>query len=226
MSVWGTPLLTGGGDGAAPSLSPMLLSPYGAASYRLVGGRVLTGFHNNYGFLAPADDSGAWLDVDWSGAWEIGCAFSQGDVSGHFVLFGEENSTSRSSDVPGAEVNGTTLGRGVSTSGGTAWAHWYNFSGVTIGADRWFFFRLTYEPATKPLTSALTGDFSDYVTHSVTLSAHPYHNASYRLGFGGLMRSGVFSKASGRLDLWNTYIKVNGALVWGAYTGAFPTEGG
>ena len=221
MSVWGNPLLISRGQECPPTLSPMLLSPYGATSYRLVGGRVLTGFHRTYGFLAPADASGNWLDVDWSGDWEIGCAFSQGDTNGHFVLFGEENSTSRSSDVPGTEVNGTTLGRGVSTNGGTAWADWYNFSDVTIGANSWFF-RLAYDPTTKTLTSALTGDFSDYATYIITLSAHPYHSSAYKLGFGGLMRSAVFSKASGRLDLWNTYIKANGTLIWGAYTGSFP----
>ena len=226
MSLWGNPLLlSGGSDAPDPVPGTALLSPYGAASYRLVGGRVLTGFHKTYGYLAPADAAGNWRDFDWSGAWEIGCAFSQGDTSGNFTLFGELNSTSRFADVPGAELAGATLGRGISTAGATTWSNWYNFSGVTISADKWFFFRMAYDPSTMTLTSALSDDFSAFTSHSLTLSAHPYHSASYKLGFGGLMRSDAHTKASGRLDLWNTYIKVNGALAWGAYTGAFPEEG-
>lgn len=205
-------------------LSTMLLCPYGASStaFRLVDNRVLTGFHNLYGFIAPSDISGNWLIFDWREKWEIGCAFLKSKSSGNYTLFGEESNNTRWADIPSAEISESTLGFGVSTVGNNTWTIWINFN-TSIQLDKWYFMTFAYDPSTKIVTGRLTDDFQTYETHTQQLEDDPYYNSTYKLGFGGLMRQQAHANGAGDMDLFNTYIKINDVITWGHFTGAFPT---
>ena len=205
----------GGGD----INNTMLLSPANATSYGIVNGRVITGFNASYGFVAPAGSSG-WMDVDWSGAWEIGVAFKVNDTNGNFALFGNQSTTTDYSSVPSIELMGADLAYGISARAND----WDVFEWVkqSLLANTWYFVTMSYDPATMVATARITTDFSHYDQAAYTMNAAPYHNANRKIGFGGLTKNASHTKAGAHIDLYNTYIKISDNIVWGGFNGAFP----
>lgn len=206
-------------SGGASPVNRVLLSPGYANTFSLIQGRVATGFNASYGYLAPADNNG-WMDIDWSGDWEIGVAFKVDSVSGNFALFGQESSTSDFSAVPSIEVIGTDLDFGISSQA-NAW-DLFIYVAQNLVANTWYFVSTSYDHSTMVVTNRITTDFTQYDQVTNTLSAAPYHNSNRKIGFGGLVRNSSHTKTGAYIDLHNTYIKVSGSIVWGAFTGAFP----
>ena len=168
-------------SGGTASQGQLKLSPFYLANYTTYkpyfDGRTLTGFEATRCYIAPENTTG--YAVNWSGKWEIGCAFMQKDTTGNFCLFGRMDSSDYAS-VPSAELIGTRLWRGISTSGGTTWTDGYNFD-ATISANKWFFVRISYDPDTMILRSELTDDFITFATHDYQMSSPPI--AQERIAF-------------------------------------------
>ena len=204
--------------GGSEAIGKTLLSPGAASEYGIVNGRIVTGFNASYGFVAPANNSG-WLDVDWTGAWEIGVAFKVDNTSGNFALFGNESATTDFSSVPSIELLGDGLAYGISSQSDS----WGVFAWVkqNLSANTWYFVTMSYDPNTMIVTCRITTDFVNYEQVTYTMTAAPYHSSNRKIGFGGMTKDQAHTKTGAYIDMYNCYIKYEGTMVWGAYSGEF-----
>lgn len=189
-------------------------------------GRIVTGFSTSLHVVPmKAQNPSQTLDVDWSGSWEIGCAFNYADdtVNQNFCIWGVGNSGSRYADIPVAEVMQQKLCFGISSVGNTTWDNWFDVANLDIAVGQWYFCSMSYDPSTKTVHYTCTSDFQNYYEiPDYVMANDPYYNSSKYLAFCGLLRSNNFILRKGQIDLYNTYIKVNGQIVWGMFTGEFP----
>ena len=219
--------VSGGGGSVTPLFTnKTLLNPNYSQTFALVDGRIVTGFHATYGFIAPYNGT-AWMDFDWTNDWEIGVAFKVATTSGNFSLFGVENNTSYYAACPGAEVINGSIGFGVSASrdSWTLFDYIPSSQGNTkysVQSDKWYFLSLSYDSTAQKVTAKITDDFESWATKEDAFTQTPYTNSSYKIGFGGLIKNSGHTQASACIDLYNTYIKTNGAIAWGCFTGELP----
>lgn len=184
--------------------------------------RIVKNFSASYP-LIPADENNAWLDVDWSETWEIGCAFKVTDLTGNFALFGVCSNATSFSAAPSVEYMASehNIGFGISTNKTNAWTM-FNIIKENVIADTWYFIKCGFNLNTMKVYADITEDFINWEHHEYELEQTPIHNNSSRLGFGGLVKNNSHVSAFGMIDLFNTYIKVNGTMLFGAYSESFP----
>ena len=209
-------------SGSAPKLSKVDYSIGSGSQPMLSDGRYLSGFASMAGYGAfPRDDSGNWLDVDWSDDFEIGARFkaSAFPSSGNTTIFGSGVSGSMTYAPDVYFWNGSTAYITLSTDGSTSAVD--TALNYTFQTDTWYFVRLKFTLSTLNLKIEVSTDMENFTTaYNGTLASVPYHSSA-SICIGGMAQSSNYASNNIVVDTFNTYIKDDsGSIVWGAYKGA------
>ena len=211
-------------SGSAPKLSKVDYTIGSGSQPMLADGRYLSGFASMSGYGAfPRDDNGSWLDVDWGEDFEIGSAFkvSSFPSSGNMTIFGCGISGSMNYAPNVYFWNGSTAYITLSENGSSSAVD--TALNYTFQTDTWYFVRAKFTKSTLNLKIEVSTDMSNFTTaYNDTLAAVPYHDAA-SICIGGMAQSANYASNKISIDLYNTYIKSGGNMVWGALSLALPS---
>ena len=170
-------------------------------------------FESQYACFYPSNGQGTRLDVDWGQPFEICVVFKRSQAhSNSMVLFGAE--TGSYPAAPSIELgNSGNIWCGFSTNG-SSWTHSIAFDsndGLTIQNDTVYKVVATWDGTDYTVT---IDDGSNEFSKTITPGNAHYHNSSYLLCFGGMMRSSYHYARWIKMYLPDMYIKSNGVTVW------------
>jgi hypothetical protein len=164
-------------------------------------------------YFQPLNSQGAILDVDWSKPFEICVSFKyEQTISRSMVLFG---SVDNFYYAPSIEISANSAGIWCGyTTNGNSWNNNINFSssdGLVLQSDTKYIIKAMYD-GTNYIVSI--DDGTNIISKSIIVSPH-YHNSNYKIGFGGIARSGNHCATYVQMYLPEMYIKQNGVKLWG-----------
>jgi len=214
--------IEGGGGGKEIDISKADYSIGSATNPKVNNGRILSGFANMNGYHSrPLDESGNWIDVDWSESFEIGVAFKFTAFPAYQGITGDGNNNSwRKAPRMDYDNSEGKIDLCISSDGSTLAIDAYLDYSLVI--NKWYFVKLKFVKSTMTLTVDITEDFIIYTNlYNNTMAAAPYHDAA-SLCFGGDAQQSNMTSNTFFIDTYNTYIKDDtGSIIWGAYAGAF-----
>ena len=180
--------------------------------------------NSNYRSIYLSPEKMSSIGLDPTKDFEIGCAFKLKDTNNLFTLFAVIANSSHFAAFPSMEVSRQLdFGRGYALSANvdTAWTNYTNFT--TVALNTWYFARMRYDATNQSLTSEITTDFVSFVSDVATVTGGPKLNSTYGFGFGAF-GTATDRSATAMIDLYNTYIKKENTIVFGCFTGQFPTD--
>lgn len=214
--------IEGGGGGIVVDISKVDYQIGSSGSIKTTDGRVLSGFASMNGYHArPLDESGNWIDVDWSESFEIGVAFKFTAFPAYQGITGDGNNNSwRKAPRMDYDNSEGKIDLCISSDGSTLAIDAYLDYSLVI--NKWYFVKLKFVKSTMTLTVDITEDFIIYTNlYNNTMAAAPYHDAA-SLCFGGDAQQSNMTSNTFLVDTYNTYIKDDtGSIIWGTYAGAF-----
>lgn len=207
MSVIGNPITLGGGNNSGDQTTNGILA--NANIYVSQGRYVKSGGGNTAVFYMKNPNSFSTLDVNWSQPFEIFVTFKWVSVGIVNTLCGSATS-GKYYYTPSIELQESTVWAGFSTNG-SSWANTIGFN-ISWQADLWYTLKYEWDGSTFTLT---VNDGSQDYTSSVAQTTGHYHNASQLMVFFNVAQRTSKWGDDIILDLYNTYIKSNGTMVWG-----------
>ena len=212
-------MIPSGGGGSAVPLPEMDLMELSSYPTKLANGRIIGPFpQNSYVGVRPVfSDS---LDFS-SDKWALGAAFMLTSITQSGVIWGNSGGPGYAVTPNFEALSSGSIGVGIGKANST-WGNWITAS--SLSANQWYFIEVSYDPATNTETIISTTDFVNFTTNTYQISFQIVSgdNSSYmRLGRFPSGYSGHMSSYL-HIDLLNTYIKKDDAIIWGNYTGSFP----
>lgn len=209
MSVIGNPITLGGGNNSKDQTTNGILA--NANIYVSQGRYVKSGGGNTAFFYMKNPNSFSALDVNWSQPFEIFATFKFISVGSINTLCGSATSN-KYFYTPSIELqaNGNSIWAGFSTNG-SSWTKDISFN-INWQTDLWYTLKYEWDGSTFTVT---VNDGTQDHTSSVSQTTGHYHNASQLMCFFNIAYRTSSWGDDIILDLYNTYIKSNGTMVWG-----------
>lgn len=169
--------------------------------------------------IFPNDKNGVRVKLDYTDTFEIGFAIKAPNLtSGLYYLY--HGTGSQYANTPTFGVNRGLPYMFISKTGGTAQDYDIPFNGESMQNNTWYFVRFGFDKNTMTFYGEYTTDFEAWIRRSAIMDGLPFDghdNDGFVVG-----DQDRYNNPSITVDMRNTYLKQNGQIIWGNFTGSFP----